>query len=172
LFLRNADRLAYSDIERCPVLLDWNIGNFSVTSVGDDFELFSRWDYDWFRIEPRVLDFYFLSRVSSGVGDRTQFSYVPSTFFEPGFERFLRAYHAVLPLQTREILFLREAYRFFILNYVVRSGEDFFRDELRVRLLREAIDYYLPELDRLDFEALLPAVTASEIHRKTEGQEG
>jgi hypothetical protein len=171
LFLRNADRLGYYDLERCPVLLDWNIGNFSVTGTGDDFQLFSRWDYDWFRIEPRVLDFYFLSRVSSGAGDRTQFSYVSSTFFEARFARFLRAYHAVYPLELREILFLREAYRFFILNYVARSGEDFFRDELRVRLLREAIDYYLPELDRLDFEALLPVVAASEIHRKTEGQE-
>jgi hypothetical protein len=156
LFLRNADRLAYSDLPKCPVLLDWNIGNFSVTDAGDEFELFSRWDYDWFRIEPRVLDFYFLSRVSSGGGDTTRFSYLPSTFFEARFRHFLRAYHAAYPLDANEVRFLREAYRFFVLNYVARSGEHFFRDELRVRLLREAVDYYLPELDRLDFEALLP----------------
>jgi hypothetical protein len=172
LFLRNADRLAYAELPKCPILLDWNIGNFSVTDSGDDFELFSRWDYDWFRIEPRVLDFYFLSRVSSGVGDKTQFSYFPSTFFEARFERFLRRYHAIFPLQANEISFMREAYRFFVLNYVARSGEHFFRDDLRVRLLREAVDYYLPELDRLDFDALLPALTVPEIHRKAEGQEG
>ncbi len=160
LFLRNADRLAYNDLARCPVLLDWNIGNFSVTSTADDFELFSRWDYDWFRIEPRVLDFYFLSRVSSGVGDRTQFSYVPSTFFEARFGRFLRAYHAVSPLRANEVRFLREAYRFFVLNYVALSGEHFFREDLCARLLREAIDYYLPELDRLDFDGLAKSLEA------------
>jgi hypothetical protein len=58
-----------------------------------------------------------------------------------------------------------------VLNYVARSGEHFFRDELRARLLREAIDYYLPELDRLDFADLLPAVTSPEIHGKMEGRE-
>ena len=47
------------------------------------FRLFSRWDYDWFRIEPRMLDFYFLSRVSSSTGDRTRFTYGPHTLVEP-----------------------------------------------------------------------------------------
>lgn len=160
LFLRNADRLAYHELPKCPVLVDWNIGNFSVTETGEHFELFSRWDYDWFRFEPRVLDFYFLSRVSSGIGDRTQFSYVPTTFFEPGFERFLLRYDSVFPLCANEVRFLREAYRFFVLNYVARLGEHFFKEELRARLLREAIDHYLPELDRLDFDALLPAAAS------------
>lgn len=154
LFLRNADRLGYSALPKIPVLIDWNIGNFSVTDAGDEFELYSRWDYDWFRIEPKVLDFYFLSRVSSGVGDRTRFSYFPGTLLEPRFAFFLRRYHEVFPLRVEEVRFLREAYRFFVLNYVVRSGEHFFKEELCARLLREAIDLYLPELDRLDFEGL------------------
>lgn len=160
LFLRNADRLNYAALPKIPVLIDWNIGNFSVTEDGDCFELYSRWDYDWFRIEPRVLDFYFLSRVSSGVGDRTRFSYYPNTFFERRFALFLRRYHAVSPLEEVEVRFLREAYRFFVLNYVVRTGEHFFRGDLRLRLLREAIDLYLPELDRLDFDGLVAALSA------------
>ncbi len=65
------------------------------------FPLFSRWDYDWFRIEPRLLDFYFLSRVSSRTGDRTRFTYGAHTLLEPRFRRFLRAYHAEFPLTPR-----------------------------------------------------------------------
>ena len=154
LFLRNADRLGYSALPKIPVLIDWNIGNFSVTNAGVDFELHTRWDYDWFRIEPRALDFYFLSRVSSRLGDRTRFSYFPGPLLEPRFVAFLRHYHEVFPLTAGEVRFLREAYRFFVLHYVVLSGEHFFKEELCVRLLREAIDLYLPELDRLDFDGL------------------
>jgi len=159
LFLRNADRLHYADLPKFPVLIDWNIGNFSVTDTGEHFELFSRWDYDWFRIEPRVLDFYFLSRVSSGVGDRTRFSYFPETLLEPRFELFLRHYHALFPLKEEEVRFLREAYRFFILNYVVRSGEHFFKRELYERLLLEAIDLHLPMVDRLDMGPLVACIS-------------
>ncbi len=154
LFLRNADRLGYAKLPKLPVLIDWNIGNFSVTSEDAPFELYSRWDYDWFRIEPRVLDFYFLSRVVSETGDRTLFSYLPRTLMEPRFRLFLREYHAVYPLGNAELCFLKEAYRLFILNYVVRSGEHFFQPDLCERLLREAVDRYLPELDRMDFRAL------------------
>lgn len=161
LFLRNADRLSYAALPKIPVLIDWNIGNFSVTTPGDAFELFSRWDYDWFRIEPKVMDLYFMSRVSSGGGDRTQFSYLPNTLFEPRFVEFLRRYHAVYPLSENEVRFLKEAYRFFVLNYVVLSGEHFFKPELSERLLREAVDLYLPELDRLDFDGLVAGVLGS-----------
>jgi hypothetical protein len=151
LFLKNADRLGYFDFSKMPVLIDWNIGNFSVTGAGPEIELFSRWDYDWFRIEPRALDFYSLSRVVSQIGDRTIFSYGARTFLDPRFTRFLRAYQSVFPLGEAELRFVKEAYRFFILNYVILSGQHFFQPALHERLLREAIDQYLPELDRLDF---------------------
>ena len=82
------------------------------------------------------------------------------TFFEPRFEHFLGRYDSVFPLRANEVRFLREAYRFFVLNYVARLGEHFFKEDLRVRLLREAIDYYLPELDRLDFDALAKSCQA------------
>ena len=115
----------YDEWPKMPVLIDWNLGNFSVEFDRDDrsqFRLFSRWDYDWFRIESRLLDFYFLSRVSSRTGDRTSFTYGAHTLLEPRFRRFLRAYHAEYPLTPDEVLFLKEAYRFFLLNYVVREG--------------------------------------------------
>ena len=104
------------------MLIDWNLGNFSVDYHGDRFRLYSRWDYDWFRMDPRTLDFYFLSRVSSRTGDRTVFTYGPHTFVEPRFQLFLNAYHRVYPLRPNEVVFLREVYRFFILNYVDPPG--------------------------------------------------
>ena len=71
-FLEQLDVLGYDDWVKIPVLIDWNLGNFSVDYHGDRFRLYSRWDYDWFRMDPRTLDFYFLSRVSSRTGDRTR----------------------------------------------------------------------------------------------------
>src|ERR1700744_3491072 len=72
MFLKNRSKYNMSSFEIIPVFIDWNIGNFSVTK---DLELYSRWDYDWFRMSYRVLDFYFFSRVVSDVGDKTVFSY-------------------------------------------------------------------------------------------------
>ncbi len=154
-FLAELDALGYDDWVKIPVLIDWNLGNFSVDYHGDRFRLYSRWDYDWFRMDPRTLDFYFLSRVSSRTGDRTVFTYGPHTFVEPRFQLFLAAYHRVYPLRPHDVLFLREVYRFFILNYVIRQGYAFFRPELAGRLQREAVTSYLPAADRLDLTPLL-----------------
>jgi Ser/Thr protein kinase RdoA (MazF antagonist) len=68
---------------------------------------------------------------------------------------FLRAYHSVTPLTKDELLFLKEAYRFFILNYVLRVGEHFFQPDICSRLQHEAIEEYLPHLELVDFEPLL-----------------
>jgi hypothetical protein len=158
LFLERLDDLGYDDTPRIPVLIDWNLGNFSVDTDPNDsnsFRLFSRWDYDWFRIESRLLDFYFLSRVSSRTGDRTTFTYAPHTLLEPRFKRFLRAYHAEYPLAPEEVLFLKEAYRFFLLNYVVREGRHFFRHDFWQHLLHDAVDVHLPSLDDVDLTPLL-----------------
>ena len=154
-FLVNADQLGYHDWPKLPVLVDWNLGNFSVERSEAGLRLFSRWDYDWFRIEPRTLDFYFLSRVSSAVGDRSEFSYHVAPLLEPRFRLFLRAYHACNPLQRPELLFLKEVYRFFLLNYVIREGEHFFREEICRRLQRETVDLYLPSLLETDFAELV-----------------
>ncbi len=161
-FLHNADELGYHEWQKIPVLIDWNIGNFSVGLEDDGFKFFSRWDYDWFRIEPRLLDLYFCARVVRAEGDQTAFSYTVDPFFEPRFVRFLRAYHQVYRLSEGEILFLKEAYRFFILNYVIRIGEHFFRPEICRRLQREAIDTYLPELEQTDFAPLAAAVLSED----------
>ena len=160
-FLLELERIRYDEWDRLPVLVDWNLGNFSVASESDgSFRLFSRWDYDWFRIEPRLHDFYFLSRVSSATGDRTQFTYSSHTLVEPRFVRFIEAYHAVNPLSEREVRFLPEAYRFFLLNYVIREGARFFRPDYCERFRRETARVYLPGLERLDISPLLRAIGA------------
>ncbi|MEI9934784.1 MAG: hypothetical protein WDM71_08025 [Ferruginibacter sp.] len=56
LFYEGYETLGAAKFEKIPVFVDWNIGNFSVTS---SFKLYSRWDYDWFRVDSRILDFYF-----------------------------------------------------------------------------------------------------------------
>jgi hypothetical protein len=83
------------------------------------------------------------------------FSYTPDPFFEERFMRFLRAYHAVHELHKDELLFLKEAYRFFILNYVLRVGEHFFRSDICAHLQHEAIEHYLPSIELIDFGPLL-----------------
>jgi len=148
-FLKNRSKYDLHSFEIIPVFIDWNIGNFSVTP---DLELYSRWDYDWFRMSYRVLDFYFFSRVVSSIGDRTVFSYVIDTMMEDRFILFLKEYHKVNPLTADEIRFLKESYRFFILNYVIKDGKHFFNEQYAEKLQAEAFDIYLPSVDR-DFDA-------------------
>jgi Ser/Thr protein kinase RdoA (MazF antagonist) len=157
-FLESSDALGFHSWPKLPILIDWNTGNFSVGYEGDGFKLFSRWDYDWFRIEPRVFDFYFASRVVRGSGDQTVFSYTTGPLLEGRFITFLKAYHATLPLTESELLYLKEAYRFFVLNYVVHSGEHFFRPSIWQRLSREALSEYLPSLPDLDLRPLVDEV--------------
>lgn len=149
IFQRNIKLLEYEKFDNIPVFVDWNIGNFSVATEN---KFFSRWDYDWFRVAPRLLDFYFFSRVCSDIGDRTVFSYWPSTMMEERFILFLKSYHKVFPLSYNEVLFIKEAYRFFILNYVVKDGRYFFHDIYANKLQKEAYELYLPSLDE-DFNA-------------------
>ncbi|MFM8945981.1 MAG: hypothetical protein ACKOJC_04625 [Actinomycetota bacterium] len=157
-FLLELDRIRYDSWTRIPILVDWNLGNFSVTSNSDGFRLHSRWDYDWFRVESRMLDFYFLSRVSSATGDRTHWTYSPHTLVEPSFVKFVRAYHAVNPLHEDEIRFLPAAFTFFILNYVVREGSRFFRPDLCAKFRNDAARVYLPAAARLDVSPLLRVI--------------
>lgn len=145
IFLKNAELMNEPALDKIPVFIDWNIGNFSVTS---SFKLYSRWDYDWFRIGNRVLDFYFLSRVVSDIGDRTVFSYYISPLMEERFLLFLKSYHSVFPLQEQEIRFLKEAYRFFILNYVIKEGRFFFHELFATKLQKEAIETYFPSIEK------------------------
>lgn len=148
-FLKNRNKLKVREFDVMPVFIDWNIGNFSVT---EKLDLFSRWDYDWFRMSYRMLDFYFFSRVVSDVGDRTVFSYVIGPLMEERFIIFLQEYHKVNPLTKNEILFLKEGYRFFILNYVMKDGNYFFNEKYASKLQAEAFEIYLPSIDR-DFDA-------------------
>lgn len=145
LFLNNAYKASYTEeFETIPVFIDWNIGNFSVTPEG---KFYSRWDYDWFRMSSRVMDFYFFSRVVSDVGDRTVFSYLVDTLMEDRFIMFLKEYHRIFPLTEPEIHFIIEAYRFFILNYVIKDGPYFFRQTYSNKLIKEAYETYFPAID-------------------------
>ncbi len=156
-FLIEADRYNYSkDIETIPVFVDWNIGNFSVNGKGD---MYSRWDYDWFRESTRVMDFYFFSRVTSDIGDRTVFSYVIDTLMEERFLEFLKAYHKIYPLTENEIRLMKETYRFFILNYVIKDGNYFFLPSYARKLKKEAYELYLPAIDHsFNVEKILKAL--------------
>lgn len=156
-FLKNRAKYnAQGSIGSIPIFLDWNIGNFSVDS---NLNLYSRWDYDWFRISSRILDFYFLSRVVSDVGDRTVFSYVIGPMMEDRFIIFLKEYHKIYPIKAEEIYFLKDAYRFFILNYVVKDGRHFFNEQYAKKLQSEALEIYLPSIAKdFDAEKLLNAL--------------
>ncbi len=159
LFIKNRLKCNTGRFEIIPVFIDWNIGNFSVTSR---MELYSRWDYDWFRMSYRMLDFYFFSRVVSDIGDRTVFSYVITTMMEDRFILFLEEYHKIYPLLADEIRFLKEAYRFFILNYVIKDGKYFFNEQYAEKLQAEAFETYLPSVDcDFDPEKLIKALNLS-----------
>ncbi len=146
IFLDNADKVNYAtDIETIPVFVDWNIGNFSVTSSG---RFYSRWDYDWFRESTRVMDFYFFSRVVSDIGDRTVFSYLVDPLMEDRFMMFLKEYHKIFPLTEPEVRLIKETYRFFILNYVIKDGQHFFRESFARKLQKEAFELYFPAIDK------------------------
>ena len=152
----NMLKLGAYDLPAIPVFVDWNIGNFS---VDEDLNMYSRWDYDWFRMSSRVMDFYFFSRVCSSVGDRTMFSYLIDPIMEDRFVLFLEEYHRVYPLTRTEILFMKEAYRFFILNYVIKDGRYFFHELYASKLQREAHTTYFPELDKkFDADKILKAL--------------
>jgi hypothetical protein len=174
-FLFALDALDYDDWIKVPVLVDWNMGNFSVdvqgatpptspaSSVLDPedtrtFTFFSRWDYDWLRTETPLIDFYFFSRVSSQTGDRSQFTYGAHTLTEQRFLSFVRRYHQQRPLTERDIRFLPEAYRFFILHYVIAEGDHFFRSDLWSQFQVEAVEHWLPSLATLDLRPLLRIV--------------
>lgn len=147
LFLQNMEALKIeSQVIKIPVFIDWNIGNFSVTPT---FKFFSRWDYDWFRMSSRMLDFYFISRVVSHIGDKTVFSYNIDPFMEERFILFLKRYHEIYPLLPVELAFLKEAYRFFILNYVIKEGRYFFNEKYVIKLQQEAFEYYFKLVDKV-----------------------
>jgi hypothetical protein len=163
LFLKNRLKYNASSFETIPVFIDWNIGNFSITP---QFELFSRWDYDWFRMSSRMMDFYFFSRVVSDAGDRTAFSYLIDPLMEDRFVLFLQEYHKVNPLTADELRFLKEGYRFFILNYVIKDGNYFFSEQYARKLQAEAFDIYLPSVDTaFDADKLIHALKIKEAEK-------
>ena len=89
-----------------------------------------------------------MSRVVSDVGDRTVFSYLADPMMEPRFILVSKGLsRCVSALHEAEVRFIKEAYRFFILNYVVKYGWNFFRPSYAAQLQKEAFNLYLPEID-------------------------
>jgi len=100
-----------------------------------------------------------LARVCSSIGDRTVFSYYIDPLMEERFLIFLKAYHTAFPLTEQEIRFLKEVYRFFILNYVIKDGRYFFHELFATKLQKEAYEIYLPSIEaRFNAEVLLKAL--------------
>lgn len=151
-FLEFYDRSLDEDIHIIPVFVDWNIGNFSVTS---NWSLHSRWDYDWFRLSSRMMDFYFFSRIVSDIGDRTVFTYNIDILKEDRFILFLKNYHEVYPLTAFEITMLPEMYRFFLLNYVIKYGRFFFHEVYATKLKTEAFSIHLPSIENFKTDKLI-----------------
>lgn len=154
-FLEAYEWMNTNKIKAIPVFVDWNIGNFSVTK---GFKLYSRWDYDWFRMSTRMIDFYFFSRVVSDVGDRTVFTYNINVMLEDRFVHFLKSYHKVFPLTAYEMRFLPEIYRFFLLHYVISYGKYFFHEIYATKLRAEAFDVHLPSIETFDSQMLIDAL--------------
>ena len=76
----------------------------------------------------------------------------------------LAAFQSSRQFQTaNELRFLKEAYRFFILNYVVKNGSYFFSEQYAQKMQAEAFDIYLPSVDRdFDPEKLIQALKIKE----------
>ena len=154
-FLDFYEKSEDENIAVIPVFVDWNIGNFSVTG---SLKLYSRWDYDWFRMSSRMMDFYFFSRIVSDVGDRTIFTYNIDIMLDKRFILFLKHYHEVFPLTIYEIKMLKEMYRFFLLNYVIKYGRFFFHDLYATKLKTEAFNIHLPSIQNFNEDKLVRAL--------------
>ncbi|MEY3187104.1 MAG: hypothetical protein RL675_930, partial [Bacteroidota bacterium] len=71
--------------------------------------------------------------------------------------------HKVNPISANEIRFLKESYRFFILNYVIKDGNYFFTEKYAQKLKKEALEIHLPSIDRdFDPEKIIRALKLKE----------
>ena len=154
-FLEFNSSISDDFILNIPVMVDWNIGNFSVTR---DYRFFSRWDYDWFRMSSRMMDFYFFARVVSDAGDRSKFTYEIDVLQEERFLLFVRSYHQEFPLCDTDLQLIPELYRFFLLNYVIKFGNAFFRDFFAQKLKVDAFRTHFESIDSFDWRRLKDAL--------------
>lgn len=61
---------------------------------------------------------------------------------------YLQSYHKRNPLSEKEILLLKECYRFFLLTYVVKYGSYFFHEIFATKLQKETLETHLPSIDK------------------------
>ena len=78
---------------------------------------------------------------------------------EDRFIRFLKSYHKVFPLSREEVLFMKEAYRFFLLNYVIKEGNYFFLESFAKQLQQDVFTTHFDLIDTVfDGDKLLKAL--------------
>ncbi len=104
------------------------------------------------------MDFYFISRVVSDVGDRTIFTYNIDPLMGERFILFLKTYHRIHPLVLNEILLIKEMYRFFLLNYVLRFGKYFFSSTFAFKLQEEVLQTHLHQVEHFDAENIIKSL--------------
>jgi len=61
-------------------------------------------------------------------------------------------------LTENEIRFIPEAYRFFILNYVIKDGRYFFHEIFATKLQMETYESYLPLVAEFPVDKILKAL--------------
>ena len=156
-FLERLVELGYDDWPKIPVLIDWNLGNFSVRPRPTARSDCSAGGTTTGSGSSRGCSTSTSSRGSPAAPATAPSSpTAPHTLTEPSFLAFLEAYSRRVPAERRTSRsFLPEVYRFFILNYVVREGSRFFRADLCTKFRGDAVRTYLPALDTLDVTPLL-----------------
>jgi hypothetical protein len=156
-FLLSYHKYGGHELPQIPVFVDWNIGNFSLFQG----RFYSRWDYDWFRVGTRILDFYFISRVVSEVGDRTTFTYNVAPLNGARFHYFLEVYHKIFNLTKEEVYLIKEGYRFFLLHYVIHFGNHFFSEHHAQKLQSEVLETHFKNIDQFDPEIIISKLKLS-----------
>ena len=87
------------------------------------------------------------------------FTYNIGPLMEDRFFLFLKNYHQIFPLTEIEIHLLKEAYRFFILNYVIKDGRYFFHEIYASKLQLLAYSTYFDSIEKeFDGESLWKAI--------------
>lgn len=118
----SADKLNYKHFPMVPIAVDFNPGNFLIDTHDGGWEVSSRWDYDIVKYASVVFDFYTLSRVVTKTCLEITKDFSPQSLIHNNFKIFLGEYVKYYPLTREELLFIFEAYRYFLLEYVVIFG--------------------------------------------------
>ena len=144
-FLERLIEVGYDEWPKIPILIDWNLGNFSVdTSRTADSGCTADGTTTGFA-SSRDCSTSTSCRVSPAAPATAPVSPTVRTHWSSRRSSPSSTHTAAcFRCATDEVAFLPEVYRFFILNYVVREGARFFRPDLCTQFRRDAVRSYLP----------------------------